>query len=201
MKTIISLILLFKIHQLKKIIMIDTQTKLKRDRVFDNGFIALENVTFEKEGQEPHTHVRMVKRNAVAGLLFNFKTDKYVFVKQFRTGADAPLIEIVAGTMDVPGESAENCLRREIEEEVGMKCTGCQQICVSYSSPGVSNEQIYIFSATTDGEKIGNGGGVGHEQIEIIEYTADEVLQNWNELTKDMKTCLALLNEPEFQTN
>ena len=44
---------------------------VKRENVWSNGFISLEKVFFEKDGIEPHSHVRVVKRNAVAGLLYN----------------------------------------------------------------------------------------------------------------------------------
>jgi ADP-ribose pyrophosphatase len=172
--------------------MIDTKTKLEREQVWSNGFITLEKVNFEREGFEPYSHVRVVKRDAVAGILYNTATDKYIFVKQYRTGPDSVLTEAIAGTMDVPGEAAVDCFAREIAEEAGYEMTYAELICVSHTTPGVCNEKIHVFYAETDGKKTGTGGGVGHEQIEIVELSFNEVVENV-ELRNDMKTFIAIL--------
>lgn len=171
---------------------------LKRENVFQNEFLTLEKVTFNADKENEHSHVRVVKKDAVAGLLYNIKTKKYIFVKQFRTGANCDLIEIIAGTMDVEGESPEDCLRREVEEETGFIMTDATFLCACYPSPGVSNEKIYIFRATTNGEKSGNGGGVGTENIEIIELNSEEIYEKREELDMDMKTRLAWSEELSF---
>lgn len=165
---------------------------VSRENVFNNGFIALEQVNFKKEGHEPYSHVRVVKKDAVAGLLLDYNTREYIFVKQFRTGANEPIIEVVAGTLDVDGEDPIECLRREIQEEVGLNMTMAEKIGCFYTSPGVSNERIHVFFAMTDGTVIADGGGVGHEKIEIVRFTRDQVRECWDELSKDMKTFLAL---------
>lgn len=173
--------------------MIDTDTKITRENVWANDFLKLEKVTFEDKDSKSHSHVRVIKKDAVAGLLYNAKIQKYIFVKQYRTGTDSDLIEIVAGTMDVEGESAEHCLAREILEETGYIMTSCKSICVSHTCPGVLNEKVHIFIAETDGEKMGDGGGVGNENIEIIEITFQEVMKHYYDLLKDMKTAIAIL--------
>ncbi len=164
--------------------------EISRERI-SNGFLKLDKVHYERGASKFDAEV-VNRGNAVAGLLLNTKTKKYIFVKQFRPGVGAELIEIIAGTMDVEGESPEECLRREITEETGYVMDRCELISASFASPGGSTEKMYIFIAETDGERNGEGGGVGDEGIEIVEYTIDEMVENLEELSKDLKTLLAI---------
>ena len=164
--------------------------EVSREKV-SNGFLKVDRVYYER-GERKFTREVINRGDAVAGLLFNIETKKYILVKQFRPGANKELIEIIAGTMDVEGESPEDCLKREIEEETGYSMTACELICKSYSSPGSLTEKMYIFTAITDGTKIGTGGGVGEEGIEIVEYTEEEFVQNLGILAEDLKTYVAI---------
>ena len=156
-----------------------------------SGFLKLDEITYQVGDKEVKREV-INRGDAVCALLFNTKTEKFVFTKQFRPGASSELLEVIAGTMDVEGESAESCMRREIEEESGYKATELKQIFCCYCSPGGTTEKIYIFQAITNGEKVeGSGGGVGDENIEIVEFTEEEMLES-EELKQDMKTCLAI---------
>ena len=166
--------------------------EISRERISE-GFLKLDSVNYQCGIKEFKREI-VNRGDSVAGLLFNTSTEKYIFVKQFRPGAGEELIEIIAGTMDVEGETPEKCLSREMEEETGFLMTGCELICSSYSSPGGSTEKIYIFNAVTSGEKQGTGGGVEDEDIEIVEFTADEIAKNFDILSRDLKTCLALIH-------
>lgn len=166
--------------------------EISRERI-STGFLKLDKVTYQR-GENKFPMEVINRGDSVAALLYNTSTKKYIFVKQFRAGAGKELIEIIAGTMDVDGESPSDCLSREILEETGYIMTNCELICSSYSSPGGSTEKMYIFDAITDGTKEGEGGGVENEGIEIIEYTADEIVKNFEVLSRDLKTCLALIH-------
>jgi nudix-type nucleoside diphosphatase (YffH/AdpP family) len=169
--------------------------EVSRERI-SSGFLKLDSISYQRGDREFKREI-IHRGNAVAALLYNTDTEKYVFVKQFRPGVGAEIIEIIAGTMDVDGESAEKCIAREIEEETGYVMTACNLICSSYSSPGSLAEKLHIFQAITDGTKTGNGGGVGDEGIEIIEYTQSELIQNLGILSADLKTFIALFYEME----
>ncbi len=167
--------------------------EIARERV-SSGFLKLDSITYQR-GEKEFKREIIHRGDAVAALLYNTDTSKYVFVKQFRPGVGAEIVEIIAGTMDVDGESAEKCISREITEETGYVMTACKLICSSHSSPGSLTEKIHIFQAITDGTKTSNGGGIGDEAIEIVEYTIPEINQNFGTLSQDLKTFIALYYE------
>lgn len=144
-----------------------------RELVYD-GFMKLYEVTAELDDGRTVTREVMERGNAVAALVFDTKRRKYIFVKQFRPGPACVFTEIVAGTMDKDGESSEDCVRREIEEETGYKTDSLFHITSCYFSPGSSTEKVHIFYAEVS-EKSGEGGGEEEEGIEIVELDEDEL--------------------------
>ena len=163
--------------------------EISRERI-SSGFLKLDSVNY-KRGDKEFKREIINRGDAVAASLYNTSTKKFIFVKQFRPGVGEDLIEIIAGTMDVEGETPQKCLEREILEETGYIMSSCKLICSAYSSPGGSTEKIHIFNAITDGSRKGKGGGVGDEGIEIIEYSLQELNQNIEMLTSDLKTAMA----------
>ena len=58
------------------------------------------------------------------------------------------LLELPAGKLDVEGESPLACAQRELGEEVGLEAARWRELKRIYTSPGFSDEQVYIFEAT-----------------------------------------------------
>ena len=137
-----------------------------RKRVYD-GFLKVDKLTIELGDDKEAVREVVVRQNAVAALVYNTREKQYILVKQFRPGPAEEIVEIVAGTMDVDGESPENCITREIEEEIGYKVDKLESITWCYFSPGGLTEKIHIFYAEVS-EKVSKGGGVDDEEIETI---------------------------------
>jgi ADP-ribose pyrophosphatase len=157
-----------------------------RERVYE-GFIKVDMLTLEVEEGKSFTREVMVRNDAVAALIFDKSQNNYILVKQFRPGPASDIIEIVAGTMDKEGESPEECIKREIEEEVGYKTDSLQYIASCYFSPGGTTEKIHVFYAEVS-EKISDGGGVGDENIEIIRSSGEELYK----YAEDAKTVISI---------
>ena len=121
-----------------------------------------------KDGDNEYTREVFERGNSVAGIVHNTVTDKYLFVQQYRPGADGPMIEIVAGSMDIPGEKPEECLKREVTEEMGYKVDHINHLRDFYSSPGGTSEVVSLFYVEVS-EQIDLGGGVDNENIEVVE--------------------------------
>tara|TARA_R110000772_G_scaffold5341_5_gene19198 strand:+ start:1782 stop:2303 length:522 start_codon:yes stop_codon:yes gene_type:complete len=125
--------------------------------------------------------------DVVAGLLFDTEKKVYYFVKQYRAGVlpkDRYLIEAMAGTIDV-GESPQESFEREAVEEVGFECNEVVTIGSLYTSPGGTTERVHLFFGA--GTRTSEGGGLEeeNEDIEILEYTKDELREVG---ISDMKT-------------
>lgn len=82
---------------------------------------------------------------AVAILPINDKNEIF-FVKQYRKAIDSELIEVPAGKIE-PNENPKECAIRELKEEIGQKANKMTYIGEFFTSPGFSNEIIYLYKA------------------------------------------------------
>lgn len=69
-----------------------------------------------------------------------------VLVRQYRYATGEWLLEVPAGKLD-PGEDPESCARRELEEETGLVAGSLDQLGSVWTTPGFTNEKIWIFLA------------------------------------------------------
>jgi nudix-type nucleoside diphosphatase (YffH/AdpP family) len=137
--------------------------------------------------------------NGAAILLINRERGTLLLTRQFRFPAyvngleDGMLVEACAGLLD--NQSPEEAIRREAEEELGVKVREVHKVLESYMSPGSVTEKLFFFVADYDvpaGETAGNINE--DEDIEVVELGLDEALA-WidNGRIKDAKTIILLL--------
>lgn len=91
-------------------------------------------------------------------------------VRQFRAAIGRDLLEIPAGKIDVPGESPEVTVRRELVEEVGLIAERLEPLIDLNQSPGFCDEVNHIFLATglTSTERSVQGIEERHMTVERI---------------------------------
>lgn len=130
------------------------------------GFFKVEEVTF-KQGDKEFKREIFDRGNAAAALVYNTETKKFLFVEQYRPGANGMMLEIVAGGIE-EGEKPQDTIKREIAEELGYKVDKLTHITDCYVSPGANTEVTAIFFAEVS-EKIGEGGGIDDENINVVE--------------------------------
>ena len=104
------------------------------------------------------------------------------------------MIEACAGLLDT--DNAEDCIKRETEEETGYQINEVRKIFEVYMSPGSVTEIIHFFVGEYSKEmKVNDGGGIDEEQenIEVLEMPFDKALQmiTTGEI-KDAKTIMLL---------
>ncbi len=109
--------------------------------------------------------------HAAAVLLYDPERDRVVLIEQFRPGAyaaemDPWLIEIVAGIID-PGETPEDVVRRETQEEAGCTVTALHPIGRFLATPGGSSETVTIYCGRVDSRGAGGVHGLDHEHEDI----------------------------------
>ncbi len=119
--------------------------------------------------------------HASAAILYDPDTDSIGLVEQFRIGALESefgpwCLEVVAGMVE-EGETPEEVVRRELEEEAGVIAADLVHISSYYSSPGGCSEKIHLYCALCDLSAAGGLHGLDHEHedIQLHIYQAEEV--------------------------
>ncbi|MFI5453655.1 GDP-mannose pyrophosphatase NudK [Pedobacter sp. UC225_61] len=138
--------------------------------------------------------------NGAVILLYNKHQETVILTRQFRLptfingNETGMLIEACAGLLDK--DNAEDCIKRETEEETGYKITHVNKIFEAYMSPGSVTEILYFFIAEYSKEmKVNEGGGLEHEEenIEVLEFKIEKAMSMIeNGEIKDGKTILLL---------
>lgn len=161
--------------------------EIKRERTYD-GFLKIDKIYFKQEDvfgvwTEEFTREVVYRRNAVAVLIRDPKTDTLLFTKQLRAGAyiqDEPWIyEMIAGLID-PDEDKITALKREAKEEAGIdNIENIQEISQYYPSCGGCSEKVFLFYAEADLTNVPQYGGCPeeHEVIETLLIKTDEAFE------------------------
>ena len=154
--------------------------KILKTEILSDNWYTLKKITFEVEKATGETQVHSREAsdrgNGATILLFNKELQTVILTSQFRLptfingNEDGYLIECCAGLLDK--DNAEDCIKRETEEETGYKVSSVTKIFEAYMSPGSVTEILYFFTAEySKNMKVGDGGGVEaeNENIEVLE--------------------------------
>lgn len=117
--------------------------------------------------------------------------EKILMVKQFRYPLKEAVLELPAGKLE-KGENPFEAAKRELTEETGYKATDWQDLGYIYTSPGYSDEKLYLYKAS-DLEFVGECPDEGEILVEY-EFSVDEVKEMVkNGTISDAKTICALM--------
>ncbi len=99
-----------------------------------------------------------------------------ILVEQYRVPLKRNCLELPAGLVgdDSAGEAADVAAARELEEETGYRAATWRTVGEFYSSPGMVSESFTLLVATGL-TKVGDGGGVGGEDITVHRVPLDEI--------------------------
>ncbi|GAB3507067.1 NUDIX hydrolase [Emticicia fontis] len=171
--------------------------------ILSDNWYTLRKVTFEwqkKNGDwQKQSREAYDRGNGATILLYNNTSKTVILTNQFRIptyvngNENGMLIEACAGLLDK--DDAENCIKRETEEETGYKISQVKKVFESYMSPGSVTEILYFFVAEyTNEQKINDGGGViDEEDIEVLELDFNKAIQMMERgEIKDGKTIMLL---------
>ncbi|RZM30373.1 MAG: GDP-mannose pyrophosphatase NudK [Pedobacter sp.] len=183
--------------------MINNITITSKEVLSDNWYM-LHKITYrfkKPDGTEVEQQREAYDRgNGAAILLYNLEKRTVILTRQFRLvtyingNPDGMMIEACAGLLDK--DDAEDCIRRETEEETGFRIGEVVKVFEAYMSPGSVTELLYFFIAPyTNDMKVNEGGGLEDEQenIEVLEVSLDAAQQmiSYGEI-KDGKTIMLL---------
>ena len=113
--------------------------------VYQGNLIAVhkERVDFTNGG---HTHFDIVKHPGGAVIAAINEKDEICLLKQWRHALQQTIWELPAGCLE-PGEAPLLTAQRELEEETGVTAEHWQELGLICSTPGFSNELLYLFVA------------------------------------------------------
>jgi len=99
----------------------------------------------ERKFPDGRTHKVEIVRHSPSVVIVPIETDgRLVIIKQYRAPLDRKTWEFPAGRVE-PGESAEDAVRRECEEEIGRVPHQLERIRGLYPAPGFCDEELIFF--------------------------------------------------------
>lgn len=178
--------------------------KILETKILSDNWYVLRKITYEytkKDGtKQTQSREAYDRGNGATILLYNKVQKTVILTRQFRLptyvngNENGMLIEACAGLLDK--DNAEDCIKRETEEETGYKVNAVRKIFEAYMSPGSVTEIVHFFVAEySKSMKVTEGGGVEHEEenIEVLEMQIDKAMKmiETGEI-KDGKTIMLL---------
>jgi GDP-mannose pyrophosphatase NudK len=178
--------------------------RIKKSEILSDDWYTLRKITYDylqKDGTwNTQSREAYDRGNGATILLYNLNSKTVILMQQFRLptfingNPTGMLIESCAGLLDQ--DNAEDCIKKETEEETGYQISEVKKIFEAYMSPGSVTEILHFFVAEYASHmKISEGGGLKHEQenIEVLEipfHTALSMIDTGE--IKDGKTIMLL---------
>ncbi|MEO7800370.1 MAG: NUDIX domain-containing protein [Ginsengibacter sp.] len=129
--------------------------KILDTKILSDNWYVLRRITYEytkKDGLKVAQSREAYDRgNGATILLYNKAQKTVILTRQFRLptfingNKTGMLIEACAGLLDK--DNAEDCIKREAEEETGYQIQRVRKIFEAYMSPGSVTEMLYFFLA------------------------------------------------------
>lgn len=165
-------------------------------RIYDGKILSLELDEIQEAGGAKALREVVRHRGSVAALPVD-EDGRLALVRQYRHPVGRALWEVPAGLLE-KGESPEQAIRREIEEEVGRRARDLESLAVFHPTPGFCDEVLHLFRATRLSET-----PVRLDDDEVLDrkwFTLEEAREMLRAgEVRDAKTLIALLLESERQ--
>jgi nudix-type nucleoside diphosphatase (YffH/AdpP family) len=164
----------------------NADVRIRDVEVTSDGWHVLRRTTYDYRGRDGvwSTQARETydRGNGATVLLYDPTGRTLLLSRQFRLPAyvnghpDGMLVESAGGLLD--GDSAEEAIRREAAEELGVQIGELQHLFDLYMSPGSVTERVHFYAAPYVPADVAGGGGLEEEgeEIEPVVVPYDDAL-------------------------
>ncbi|HSH37070.1 NUDIX hydrolase [Schnuerera sp.] len=119
---------------------------MKSEKIYEGKIVNLRIDTVELPDKK-YSKREIIEHPGSVGIVPITEDGSIIMVEQFRKPVEKTLLEIPAGKIEITEEPKETALR-ELIEETGCIAKKMEYIFEFYTSPGFSDEKIYLFLAT-----------------------------------------------------
>lgn len=145
---------------------------MKTEKIYEGKILNLRIDTVELPDKK-YSKREIVEHPGAVAIVALTEENEIVLVKQYRKAVERVLLEVPAGKLEIGEEPKETAIR-ELKEETGFKSNRIEYLLEFYSSPGFSNEKIYLFLA--DGLVEGEAQPEKDEYIEVTKVKLDDLI-------------------------
>lgn len=165
------------------------EVEVKSKKTVFKGRYKIDEYVFDFDRAAGKGRLADVKRlvfergDSAAALIHDVERDVIVLTEQFRiaTHDKGPgyILEAMAGSVE-EDEEPEDCIRREMIEEVGYRADTLTLVSNGYASPGSSSERIFLYYAPVKTEDLvdpkARGLAAEKEDVRRVEFTREDFL-------------------------
>lgn len=167
---------------------------MKTEKIYEGKIINLRIDTVELPDKK-YSKREIVEHSGSVGII-PIIANSIVLVKQFRKSVEKILLEIPAGKIEINEEPRETALR-ELREETGYTTEKLEYLFEFYTSPGFSNEKMYLF--LSDELLKGETSFESNEYIELEKVKIEDLIKmvDRGEIT-DSKTIIGIFYAEKY---
>ncbi|MBV8639504.1 MAG: NUDIX hydrolase [Candidatus Eremiobacteraeota bacterium] len=168
--------------------MSDPYQRISKREVYRNPWLAVEVHEIVHPTGAPGEHVLILSGRASGVLVV--ENDAFILASQPRFGARRQYVEIVKGGAD-EGETAFDCAKRELREELGLEATDWTPLGRTYEIPSIMDAPVELFLASgltrvaTDQERV--------EDVRLLRMPIDDAYRKVLDGSIDDAVTLAAL--------
>ena len=168
---------------------------MKSEKIYEGKIVNLRIDTVELPDKK-YSKREIVEHPGSVGIIPITDDGHMVLVKQFRKPVEKDLFEIPAGKIEINEEPKETALR-ELVEETGYTSDKMEYLFEFYTSPGFSNEKLYLFIATELSK--GEASPENDEYIETVKIKIENLVDmvNRGEIN-DSKTIIGIFYAEKY---
>lgn len=178
--------------------MVYEEKTMKSEHIYEGKIINLRIDTVELPEMK-YSKREIVEHPGGVAVVAITEDDSLILVKQYRKSVNKALLELPAGKLELNEEPRETGIR-ELKEETGFEAKNFNYLFEFYTSPGYTNEKIYLFLAydLIEGEQDLDEG----EYCEVEKHNIDDLIKmiNRGEII-DSKTIIGIHTAKDYIEN